>query len=52
MSDAGLNDEAGFDGPNHFLKGGDVLRVLNYWTAQPFEMIGIFVGVGLVHPFA
>ena len=52
MGDAGLDYEIRLDRPDNLLKSGDVLRVLNDWAPEPFKMIGIFMGVGEIHPFA
>lgn len=52
VGDAGFDDQVWFYVPDDFLHGNHVLGVLDDGSAEPREMIGIFVDVGLAHPIA
>ena len=49
MRNAGFYNQIRFHLPNNFLHGSHILRVLDDWSAKPFEIVGILRQEGFGH---
>ncbi|WP_422040722.1 hypothetical protein [Roseibium sp.] len=52
MRDARFNDQVGFDLPDQFPKGDDVLRILADRPAEPGKVVRVLVNGGVQQPVA